>query len=176
MRTLLSEQAIASRVRELGQQITRDYQGQPLLVLGVLHGSVVLLADLIRTVEIPHQIAFVRASSYRGTATTAGELTTTVDDLPDLRGRHVLLVDDIFDTGRTLERLTHELQPRQPLSLKTAVLLWKRDRQLVDCDPDYFAFQIPDEFVVGYGLDYNGDYRHLPYIAVLEAEDLESVR
>ncbi|MBI1347958.1 hypoxanthine phosphoribosyltransferase [bacterium] len=172
MRTLLTESEIADRVRMLGQQITGDYQGQPLLVVGVLHGSVVLVADLIRSIATPHQMAFVRASSYRGSTTVHGELVTTLDGLPDVSGRHVLLIDDIFDTGRTLERLSQEIRARQPASLRAAVLLWKRERQEVASQPDYFAFEIPDEFVVGYGLDYNGDYRHLPYIAVLEADDL----
>lgn len=172
MRILLNEHEIAQRVAELGQQITRDFASTNLLVVGVLHGSVVLVADLIRQIRTPHQIAFVRASSYRGHTTTHGELVTALTDLPEIQGRHVLLVDDIFDTGRTVERLTQELREQQPASLKTAVLLWKRDRQQVSISPDYAAFQIPDEFVVGYGLDYNGDYRYLPYIAVLEPSDI----
>ncbi len=172
MRVLLSAPEIAARVVELGRNITRDYKGRPLLVVGVLHGSVVLVADLIRRIEIPHQIAFVRASGYRGATTEHLDLQTSLVGLPPLAGRDVLLVDDIFDTGRTLQRLTQELGAQHPASLKTAVLLWKTARQQVDTVPDYWAFQIPDEFVVGYGLDFNSDYRHLPHIAVLEAGDL----
>lgn len=172
MRVLLSAPEIAARVEALGRDITRDYQGRPLLVVGVLHGSVVLVADLIRQIEIRHQIAFVRASSYRGATTEHLDLQTSLVGLPPLAGRDVLLVDDIFDTGRTLQRLSQELQAQHPASLKTAVLLWKTARRQVDASPDYWAFQIPDEFVVGYGLDYNSDFRHLPYIGVLEADDL----
>lgn len=172
MRTLLTADAIADRVRLLGRQISADYAGQPLLIVGVLHGSVVLVADLIRAISIPHQIAFVRAASYGSGTTSSGVVQTAIDNLPPLEGRHLLLVDDIFDTGRTLQTLTQQLAGHRPASTKSAVLLWKTARREVDALPDYFAFQIPDEFVVGYGLDYNGDYRHLPEIAVLEPEDL----
>ena len=127
----------------------------------------IVVADLIRQINLPHQIAFVRASSY-GAGTTAGELTLNLEGLPELAGRHVILVDDIFDTGKTMARLSAEIARQQPASLKSAVLLWKTARREVEQMPDYFAFVIPDEFVVGYGLDYNGNYRHLPYIAVLE--------
>jgi hypoxanthine phosphoribosyltransferase len=172
MRTLYSAAEIADRVRELGQELARVYAGRPLTVVGVLHGSVVLVADLIRAMPIPHQIGFVRASSYRGVATTGSNLQTSLDGLPDLAGRDVLLIDDIFDTGRTLASLTEAISKLRPASLQTAVLLWKVDRREVPSQPDYFGFRIPDEFVVGYGLDYGGHYRNLPEIAVLEPEDL----
>lgn len=170
MRVLFTADEIATRVRELGAQIAADYTGQNLLIVGVLHGSVVLVADLIRCIDIPHQIGFVRASSYGAGTTSSGHVQTSLAGLPALAGRHVLLVDDIFDTGRTLERLIAELSQQQPASLKTAVLLWKTARREVELSPDYFAFQIPDEFVVGYGLDLNDDYRHLPYIAIVDPE------
>jgi len=173
MQTLYSAEQIADRVRELGAEIGRVYADRPLTVVGVLHGSVVLVADLIRAIPIPHQIAFVRASSYRGATTQGENLELSLDGLPDLAGRDVLLIDDIFDTGRTLAALAHEIQrQRQPVSLKTVVLLWKVDRREVPAVPDYYGFQIPDAFVVGYGLDYDGNYRHLPEIAILEAADL----
>lgn len=172
MRTLFTAAEIADRVRELGEQLARDYAGRPLTVVGVLHGSVVLVADLIRAIPIPHQIAFVRASSYRGETTTGGELATSLEGLGDIAGRDVLLVDDIFDTGRTLTALVQAIHSLKPASLRTAVLLWKVDRREVAAEPDYYGFKIPDEFVVGYGLDYNGNYRHLPEIAVLEPRDL----
>lgn len=168
MRVLFTADEIAARVRELGAQIAADYAGQNLLIVGVLHGSVVLVADLIRCIDIPHQIAFVRASSYGAGTTSSGHVQTSLAGLPALTGRPVLLVDDIFDTGRTLERLVAELSLQQPASLKTAVLLWKTARREVELSPDYFAFQIPDEFVVGYGLDLNDDYRHLPHIAIVD--------
>jgi hypoxanthine phosphoribosyltransferase len=174
MDTLLSEIAIAKRVAELGRTITDVYRGRPLTVLGVLNGSVVLVADLIRVIDIPHQIGFIRASSYRGETTVAGQLTINIDLMPMIEGRDVLLVDDIFDTGRTMVRLLDELSRQKPASIRTAVLLWKQGRSEVKITPDYYGFQIPDVFVVGYGLDYNDDYRHLPQIAVLDPADLEA--
>jgi hypoxanthine phosphoribosyltransferase len=172
MRTLYTAGQIADRVRELGHELAGVYAGRPLTLVGVLHGSIVLVADLIRAMPIPHQIAFVRAASYRGAATTGSNLETSLEGLPDLAGRDVLLIDDIFDTGRTLAALANSIQSHGPASLRTAVLLWKVDRREVAATPDYYGFQIPDEFVVGYGLDYNGNYRNLPEIAVIEPEDL----
>lgn len=167
MDTLLSETVIAERVAELGKTISDVFRDRPLTVLGVLNGSIVLVADLIRAIDTPHQIGFLRASSYRGETTVAGDLTIDTNLMPQIEGRDVLLVDDIFDTGRTLVRLLKELRSKNPASIQTAVLLWKQGRSEVDLTPDYHGFQIPDVFVVGYGLDYNDDYRHLPEIAVL---------
>ena len=172
MDTLLSESAIAKRVAELGQTITDAYRGRPLTVLGVLNGSVVLVADLIRVIDIPHQIGFIQASSYRGETTVPGELAVNIDLMPVIAGRDVLLVDDIFDTGRTMIRLLEELNRQNPASIRTAVLLWKQGRSEVEIVPDYHGFKIPDVFVVGYGLDYNDDFRHLPQIAILNSTDL----
>jgi hypoxanthine phosphoribosyltransferase len=172
METLLTEKAIADRVSELGGSFTELYRGRPLTVLGVLNGSVILVADLIRAINIPHQIGFVRASSYRGETTVAGQLTIDTDLLPDITGRDVLLVDDIFDTGRTMARLLGELQRYQPASIRSLVLLWKQARSEVELVPDFYGFQIPDAFVVGYGLDYNDDYRHLRQIQVLNPEEI----
>ncbi len=172
MRTLIPAATIAERVAVLGAEITTAFQGRPLTVVGVLHGSVVLVADLIRQIAMPHQLGFVRASSYRGATTTGNDLRIDLSLLPDLAGRDVLLVDDIFDTGRTLAALVQALQARGVERVATAVLLWKSSRTTVALRPDYFAFEIPDEFVVGYGLDYNGDHRHLSEIAVLEPGDL----
>lgn len=172
MDTIISETAIASRVVDMGHVLTDLYRGKPLTVLGVLKGSVVFVADLIRHIDIPHQIGFIRASSYRGEATVPGQLSIGTDLMTDITDRHVLLVDDIFDTGRTMTGLLNELERHNPSSIRTAVLLWKQGRSEVQIAPDYHGFQIPDAFVVGYGLDYNDDYRHLPYIAVLEPSDL----
>jgi len=174
VRTLIPAQTISESVRRLGAQLTRDYQGSPLTVLGILTGSIVLVTDLIRQISIPHQLGFLQASSYRGSDTRPGTLQISLDFLPDLRGRDVLLVDDIFDTGRTLAAVTEQLQVLRPNSLKTAVLLWKTTRREVDQVPDYFCFEIPDEFVVGYGLDFQQQYRHLPDLGVLEQVDEES--
>lgn len=166
-KTLLSQSVIADRVAELGHQMTNLYRGRPLTVLGVLNGSVVMVADLIRVIDIPHQIGFIRASSYRGETTVPGELTINTDLMPEIEGRDVLLVDDIFDTGRTMLRLIGELKQHHPASIRTLVLLWKQERSEVAITPDFHGFMIPDAFVVGYGLDYNDDYRHLPDIAIL---------
>ena len=174
MDTLLTETEIAKRVTELGRVISDVYRDRPLTVLGVLNGSVVLVADLIRVIEIPHQIGFIRASSYRGETTVPGQLTINTDLMPVVAGRDILLVDDIFDTGRTMVRLLEELRLKEPASIRTAVLLWKQGRSEVEITPDYHGFQIPDVFVVGYGLDYNDDYRHLPQIAVLDAADVRA--
>lgn len=152
----------------MAQRIAADYEGRPLTVLGVLTGSIVLLADLIRALNLPLRVGLIQASSYRGATTTAGALAINRDFLPDVKGRDVLLLDDIFDTGQTLAGLLDALSQLQPRSVRSAVLLWKEGRQRVDTVPDYHAFKIPDLFVVGYGLDYNDEYRNLPYIAVLD--------
>ncbi|HUQ68319.1 MAG TPA: phosphoribosyltransferase family protein, partial [Planctomycetaceae bacterium] len=131
MRTLYTAAEIAERVRELGDELARVYAGRPLTVVGVLHGSVVLVADLIRAMPIPHQIAFVRASSYRGATTTGTNLQTSLEGLPDVAGRDVLLIDDIFDTGRTLSALADSINALGAASLRTVVLLWKVDRREV---------------------------------------------
>jgi len=172
MYTLLPAHQIALRVAELGRIIGEAYRGKPLTIVGVLNGSVIMVADLMRSVQVPHRIGFVHASSYGGKATEAGLLSVGLSLLPDIEGRDVLLVDDIFDTGRTLTRLLGELRVYRPASIRTAVLLWKLGRCEVETTPDYFGFQIPNAFVVGYGLDYDDDYRHLPNISVLEPSDL----
>ena len=171
MQILIPREQIAARVSELGRTVTEWYRDRPLTVIGVLHGSVVMVADLMREIATPHQIAFVRASSYRGETTTGGELSISLDLLPDVRGREVLLVDDICDTGRTLSALSKAVLDHGAASLRTAVLLWKPDRSQTPIVPDLHAFRIPDVFVVGYGLDYNGNYRHLRDIAVLDEHE-----
>ena len=172
MHTLITADQIAKRVAELGTTISAAYRHRPLTVLGVLNGSVIFVADLMRSIGISHRVGFVQASSYRGATTVGGELTISTSLMPDLADRDVLLVDDIFDTGRTIARLLEELVHARPASVRTAVLLWKEGRSQVDLTPDFHGFVIPNEFVVGYGLDYNDDYRHLPMIGVLEAADL----
>ncbi|MCA9090116.1 MAG: hypoxanthine phosphoribosyltransferase [Planctomycetaceae bacterium] len=168
VRELISAAEIERAVTDLGKRVSLDYADQPLTVLGVLSGSIMLVADLMRRVTVPHKLGLVQASSYRGTATSPGELSLHLEGLPDLTDRDILLVDDILDTGRTLAALMESLRQRQPRSIRSAVLLWKKERSQVDLTPDYHCFDIPDEFVVGYGLDYNDEYRHLPFIGVLE--------
>jgi hypoxanthine phosphoribosyltransferase len=171
MKVLIAADAIHRRVEELAGQIGRDYHGRPVFFVGVLTGCLIFLADLVRRLELPLQIHLVQASSYRGETTRPGELKLRLDTLPDLTGRDVLLVDDILDTGRTLTPLVEELRRRGAASVRVCVLLRKRGRQEVALEPDYTGFEIPDEFVVGYGLDYNDEHRHLPYIASKEKDE-----
>lgn len=167
MEPLITETQIAQRVQELAAAISADYHERPLTLLGVMTGSLLFLADLMKQLRVPHQVGVLQASSYPGTSTTAGTLRTNLEYLPPLSGRDVLLIDDILDTGQTLQQLLAQLATLQPASLKTAVLLWKPARTQVEITPDYLGFTIEDHFVVGYGLDYNDDYRHLPHIQTL---------
>lgn len=167
MQMLLSAEQIRERVAELARDIGRDYHGRSLTVVGVLTGCLIFLADLIRHIDLPLRIHLVQASSYRGAATMPGQLQLSLDGLPDLAGRDVLLIDDILDTGCTLQRMLAELRRLGPASVRSAVLLAKEGRLQVDVRADYVGFVIPDAFVVGYGLDYNDEYRHLPYVAVV---------
>ncbi|MEO2030633.1 MAG: hypoxanthine phosphoribosyltransferase [Planctomycetaceae bacterium] len=172
MRMLITEAAIQERVCELGARISERYAGQSLTILGVLTGSIVLLADLIRATTIPLRVALIEASSYGGTRTEPGEVMIDSSLVPDLTGRNVVILDDIFDTGKTMVGLYEAVEPFAPASIRSAVLLWKKDRTIVNLQPDYFCFQIPDEFVVGYGLDYNDEFRNLPFIGVPDDHDL----
>ena len=172
MTPLIRESQIHQKVAELGRQIARDFRDRPLTILGVLTGSIVLLSDLIRQIDLPLRVGLIQASSYRGKASSPGQLRINAELVPDIAARDVLLVDDIFDTGRTMAGLVQTVRAMEPRSVRSAVLLWKRERRQVDLEPDYHVFQIPDVFVVGYGLDYNDEYRHLPYIAALDEADL----
>ncbi len=173
MRILLDEKQLHAGVQELAAKIDAHYGSQSLTVVAVMTGSLVLFADLIRMLSMPLRVGVIQASSYRG-AMTAGELAIDTRMMIDVAGRDVLLVDDIFDTGRTLDRLTSEVADMGALSVKSAVLLHKRRDHDVKMRPDFVAFEIPDEFVVGYGLDYQDHYRNLPYLGVLEESDLQS--
>jgi hypoxanthine phosphoribosyltransferase len=168
MRVLITAEQIQLRLSELASQISPEYRGRPLTIVGILTGSVMFLADLVRRLNIPLRIGLIQASSYRGHATEAGELHIESQMLADVRGRHVLLLDDILDTGQTLQHLVKHLHDQGAASVKVGVLLRKRGRQVHPVHVDYVGFEIPDEFVVGYGLDYNDEYRQLPHIAVLQ--------
>jgi hypoxanthine phosphoribosyltransferase len=165
---LITEAQIQERVRELGRQIEVDYHDKPLTIVAILTGSLILLADLIRQIRAPLRVALLQASSYKGATTRAGALIINEAFAPDVTDRDVLLLDDILDTGHTLGTLVSRMSERGARSVRTAVLLRKIGRQEVHLEPDYCGFTIPNAFVVGYGLDFNDDYRHLPYVAVLD--------
>lgn len=164
---LISEQRIQKRVRELARQIQADYSDRELVMVALLNGTVMFLADLVRHLELPVRLDFIGVSSY-GSGTTSGNLVYTKELKLDVRRRHVLLIDDILDTGRTLSSVTAKLSKLEPASLRTCVLLDKKSRRVENVRAEYVGFSIPDEFVVGYGLDYAERYRNLPFIAVLQ--------
>ncbi len=167
---MISALDIQKRVDEVAREITETYGDQPITIVGVLTGCLVFLADLIRRLEMPLKIALVQASSYRGSATTPGQLKVQDDLLPDLRGRHLLILDDILDTGQTLHYMVGHMEKLGAASVRVAVLLRKIGRQKLPLEPDFFGFEIPDAFVIGYGLDYDDEYRNLPYIGILGGE------
>ena len=165
---LVSEEELKAKVRELGAQISRDYEGKNLVLVSILKGSVGVMADLMRAVSIPCSIDFMVVSSYGGSNTSSG-LVKIIKDLDgDLSGKDVLIVEDILDTGITLSNLVPMLKMRHPNSVKICTILDKPSRRKADIKPDYEGFQVPDEFVVGYGLDYDEKYRNLPYIGILK--------
>ncbi len=166
---LIGETEIAARVRELAADIERDFAGRDLLVVELLTGTVPFLADLIRHIALPMRLDFMGVSSY-GAGTAPGELVYTKELRLEARDRDVLLVDDILDTGKTLRAVIDKLNALQPRSLKTCVLLEKKSRRTESVTADYVGFEVPDEFVIGYGLDYAERYRNLPFIGVLKPE------
>ena len=166
---LIGETEIAARVRELAADLERDFAGKDLLVVALLTGTVPFLADLIRHIALPMRLDFMGVSSY-GNNTTPGELVFTKELRLEACDRDVLVVDDILDTGRTLRAVIDKLNALQPRSLKTCVLLEKKSRRTETIPADYIGFEVPDEFVIGYGLDYAERYRNLPFIGVLKPE------
>ena len=176
MEVLLTAAELAAGIDRLSAAVRGDVGRRPLTVVGVLTGSIVVVSDLIRRLEGPVRVSMVWASSYRGAATEAGPLELRLDLLPDLTGQDVLLVDDIFDTGRTLEALVQELRRRGAARVRSLVLLRKTGRAEVAIEPDFVGFDIPDVFVVGYGLDFDGGWRHLPHLAALDPEDIAAAR
>ena len=167
---LFTAEKLAQRVSKLGKQITSDYEGKELLVIGVLKGANVFLSDLIRHIEIPIEIDFIAAASYGNSTESSGVVRLLKDlDYP-IENRHVLLIEDLIDTGLTLHYLAENLKARLPASFKICTLLDKPERRKVAMEVDYKGFDIPDEFIVGYGIDYSQKYRNLPYIATLKPE------
>jgi len=173
-RILLTEEQIKSRIKEMGEELTREYEGKDPIVIGVLKGVVVFYADMIREIKVPCQMDFMCVSSYHGTEST-GRTMISKDVANDVYGRHVLILEDIFDTGNSLEFIRNHLMNKKPASLKICTLLDKPERRkpgvTVQCD--WVGFTIPNEFVVGYGLDFNEHYRNLPYVGVLKPEAYE---
>jgi hypoxanthine phosphoribosyltransferase len=165
-KVLLAEDKIARRIKSLSREIERDFRGHEMVVVSLLNGTVLFLADLIRQLNLPLRLDFIGVSSY-GDGTESGELVFTKELRIDVRGRDVLLVDDILDTGKTLSRVIPKLQALKPRRIQTCVLLDKPVRRTHDVAADYVGFEIPDVFVVGYGLDFAERYRNLPFVGAL---------
>jgi hypoxanthine phosphoribosyltransferase len=167
---LITGEQIEEKVYALGERITRDYSGERLLLVGVLRGAVVVMGDLMRCIDLPCEIDFMDISSYGSGTSSSGVVRILKDLEEDITGRHVLIVEDIIDTGLTLSYLRCSLLARGPASLEICALLTKPSRRRVELDVKYLGFEVPDEFVVGYGLDYAGAYRNLPDICVLKKD------
>jgi len=165
---LLNAQTIKRRVRSLGKEITRDYNGRSPILIGVLRGAAVFLSDLIRHINLELEVDFIALSSYGSATETSGQVQLVKDLESSIDGRDVILVEDIVDTGLTLNYLVSNLKTRNPASLSVCVLLSKPSRRKVEINIDYLGFEVPDSFVVGYGLDFDQQFRNLPYIGVLE--------
>lgn len=171
-KVLITKEEIEKRTSELAAEISRDYKGKKLIMICVLTGAMVFFADLIRKIEIPLEVDTIVASSYGAGMTTSGSVRISKDIKYDISGKSVILVEDIIDTGVTLKTLTRMLATRAPESLKVCSLLDKPSRRRVDFEGDYVGFKIPDEFVVGYGLDYAEQYRNLPEVCTLNPEGI----
>ncbi|MFP4456120.1 MAG: hypoxanthine phosphoribosyltransferase [Clostridia bacterium] len=167
-RILITQKEIEKKVIELGRLISEDYKGKDLLLVCVLRGSIIFTADLIRALSIPVKVDTIAVSSYGDQTKSSGVVRLIKDLDEDITGKHVLIVEDIVDSGLTLQYLRKMLEQRNPASVKVCTLLDKKQRRVHDQEPDYHGFIIPDEFVVGYGMDYQEFYRQLPYIGVLD--------
>lgn len=165
---LFSEEQLKRRVAELADQINRDYEGQELMLISVLRGSFIFMADLVRALTIPCTVDFMAVSSYGSGTVSSGQVQITKDLSEDITGKHVLVVEDILDSGNTLSYLLELLKARQPASIRLCTLLDKPERRVKPVQVNYTGFAIPDAFVVGYGLDYDEYYRNLPYIGILK--------
>ncbi len=167
---MISAHKLEERVKELGAQITKDYAGKDLALVGIMKGSIFFLTDLARHIDLPITMELMGVSSYQGGTETTGEVRVTHDLTKPMHGRHVLVVEDIIDTGLTMQFLMENLQARHPASLKVATLLEKPSRAKVKVTIDYKGFVIEDRFVVGYGLDYGEKYRNLPFVGVMRTD------
>jgi hypoxanthine phosphoribosyltransferase len=169
-RILFHEPAILSRLDQLAAEISQEYRGRELTVIAVLSGSLMFMADLLRRIPLPLKLDFVSVASYHGKAQTSGEVIFKQVAPPDVKDRHVLILDDILDSGHTLAAIREKLETARPRSIRVCVLLSKKKQRSREVDADYLGFEIEDEFVVGYGLDYDERYRNLPCIGVLRKE------
>jgi hypoxanthine phosphoribosyltransferase len=172
-RILITETQLARRIRKMSREIERDFKGREMVIVSLLNGTVMFLADLIRHISLPLRLDFIGVSSY-GAGTESGDLVFTKELRLDVRGRDVLLVDDILDTGRTMSRVLGKLDLLKPRRIRTCVLLNKAARRVEDVEADYVGFEIPDQFVVGYGLDFAERYRNLPFVGVLHSHVYKS--
>ena len=170
---MLSAEEIDKRIRELAAEISKDYEGKSLFLVGVLKGAIIFLSDLVRYITVPLEIDFIAVSSYGSDTTSSGVVRIQKDLEQSLKGKDVLIVEDIVDTGLTLNYLYKNILSRQPESLRVITLLDKPERRKVDFNPDYCGFTIPDRFVIGYGLDYDENYRQLPDICVLNSTSVK---
>ena len=170
---IVTQEAMRARIRELGRQITADYAQKDLIMIGILKGAYVFYADLARAIGLPLKVDFLVVSSYAGKARSSGKIKVLTELTEDIAGRDVLLVEDIVDSGCTVQHLRKAIGARKPKSIKVCALLNKPDRRQVEVVVDYVGFNIPNKFVVGYGLDYQQKYRNLPYLAVLGKVDEE---
>jgi hypoxanthine phosphoribosyltransferase len=173
-RTLFDEATILARLDQLAAQITEDYSDRELTVIAVLNGSLIFMADLLRRIPLPLKLDCLSVASYHGGTKTTGEVVFKQIILPDVRGRHILILDDILDSGLTLNAIRRRLEEAEPLSVKVCVLLEKKIDRAAPIDADYVGFEIGNEFVIGYGLDYMERYRNLPCIGVLRKELIAS--
>src|SRR6266404_5185642 len=173
-RILFDEKTILQRLDELAAQISADYHDRELTVIAILNGSLIFMADLLRRIPLPLKLDCLSVASYHGGLQTSGEVIFRQVAPPDVAGRHILILDDILDSGHTLAAIREKLETAHPRSIRVCVLLSKKKQRAREVDADYLGFEIEDEFVVGYGLDYDERYRNLPYIGVLRKELIES--
>ena len=167
LKVLIDEQTLQNRIREIAKQIEAEYKGKTITIICILKGSVFFTVDLAKAIDGDVRVEFIRVSSYGGDTVSSGEIKMKLDLKDSINGKDVIVVEDIVDTGRTLSYLMEYLKLKQPNSLKICTLLDKKERRVCEVEPDFVGFEIPDEFVVGFGLDYDEKYRNLPYIGIL---------
>ncbi|MDE6889804.1 MAG: hypoxanthine phosphoribosyltransferase [Eubacterium sp.] len=168
IQVMISEEEVKARTTELAEQISKDFQGEEVIAVGILRGGVYFCTELTQRITVPVILDFMEASSYGAGTESSGQVNITKDLIEDIAGKNVLIIEDIIDTGRTLSLLLENLRARGPKSLKLCALLDKPERRVVEVAVDYKGFVIPNKFVIGYGMDYDQKYRNLPYIGVLE--------